>query len=435
MQSLDIVIPVHFLPENVLPATIKFKLPGKNEKLDSTQQLVGCLSLLQASRTHHDALEQEARKWLEVIERDTEEQDRLNTMASEMVRAFKRDELKDAKSVAEVVQLGPVLGRNDFRDLLRELYSGIDHSGPLSIHQLEGIAQLIQGGGPGYLDADDLVRILELLSKRLQDSYQSSRHTHQLTLAVSHILDAMADTSVASLDRKTLHDPLSSYLGELRKSSNSYTVYQAAYAYQALLCVPDNEPTWQTAMRSTEKGIKDVSGLESIELNRFIEGLKDIQNGLAGPSNIVHTTYNNVISLAQSGKIFLKNLRNGYSFEHRRDWYSALRGLDVMIRGGKLATFRELVYKAPCRLDPAFQWGVCQRLGEIAANPAWNENIQGHAIAFLGEIYREDDVWGQQASIKQWILNILMQLSSSGAGVQCKCGSSFVRAGHRLCVN
>ncbi|KAG0195128.1 hypothetical protein BGX31_006721, partial [Mortierella sp. GBA43] len=51
----------------------------------------------------------------------------------------------------------------------------------------------------------------------------------------------------------------------------------------------------------------------------------------------------------------------------------------------------------------------------MAANPVWDAVTRRCAIAFLGEIYRYDDMWGHHASIKQWILNILMQLASTEA--------------------
>ncbi|KAF9357949.1 hypothetical protein BGX34_009133 [Mortierella sp. NVP85] len=415
-----ITIPEHIFVENLRPPSIKFKLPEADERLASTPQLACCLGLLQASHSPDIILEPTAQSWLRVIEKDVDELNRLRTMATEVIRAFKRDEIKDAKAVAEVVYLAPVLSKDAFQDLLSEFYSGIDHSGLLKFHQLEGLAQLIQSADPGYLNADDLVKILGLLSNRLRDTHQqSTQHMHQLTLAVTHVLDAMTDTKVTGLDREKLHEPLSSYLSELKGSSDPYLVFQAAYAYQALLCVPDNETTWQAAMRRTGKVIQGLSGLVSavkgLDLIMFIEGLGDIQKGFEGVSKvaeIVATAYDNVTTLAQSGQSFVDSLKEGLSFERKRDWYSALRGADVMIRDGELATFKELVYRAPCRRDPAFQWGVCLRLGEIAVNPVWDANTRRSAISFLGEIYREDGVWGQHSSIKQWILNILMQASS-----------------------
>jgi hypothetical protein len=411
-------IPAHIFIENVHPPGIEYKLPEQDERLNNTPQLAGCLYLLQPNRSPDDILEPAAQDWLKTIGEDPEEQERLRTMATEVIRAFKRDEIKDAKVVAEVAYLAPVLDKDAFLDLLSEFYSGIDHSGLLKFHQLEGLAQLIQNGDQDHLSADDLVKILGLLSIRMRDTHQqSSHHMHQLTLAVSHVLDTMADTKVKDLDRERLHEPLSSYLSELKNSSDPYLVYQAAYTFQALLCVPDDETTWQAAMRRTGKVVQGVSGLVSavkgLDLNKFIEGLGDIQKGIAGASKVVEVVknaYDGATTLAKSGQGFLDSLKEGFSFDRKREWYSALRGADALIRDGELATFKTLVFEAPCRLDPAFQWGVCQRLGEIATNSMWDINIRQGAIAFLGEIYRDDEVWGHHTSVKQWILNILMQM-------------------------
>ncbi|KAG0204157.1 hypothetical protein BGX31_003242, partial [Mortierella sp. GBA43] len=415
-------VSVHIFAENLRPPAIEYKLPQPDERLINTPQLVCCLSLLQDSSSSDDALEPVTQKWIQTIEKDADEQERLHALSKGVIRAFMRDELKDAKAIAEVVCLATVLNKDTFHDLLRELYSGIDHSGLLSFHHLEGLAQLIQGAAdPGHLSADDLVKILELLSSRLQDTHQqSAHHMHQLTLAVSHVLDAMADTKVTGIDRKNLHEPLSTYLSGLMNSHDPFLVYQAAYAYQALLCVPDNETTWQAAMRRTGKIVKGVAGLVSavkgLDLERFLDGLTEIQQGIEGVFKVVEVVrnaYDDVTALVKGGQGFVECLKEGLSFERRRDWYAALRGADILIRAGELATFKELVSRASCRYDPAFQWGVCQRLGEMAANPSWDAVTRRSAIAFLGEIYQDDEMWGHQASNKQWILNIVMQLAST----------------------
>jgi hypothetical protein len=417
-------IPAHIFAENIRPPAVDVRLPEPDERLIDTPQLVCCLGVLKVAHSPDTELEPVALKWMQTIEKDIDEQERLHGIASDVIRAFKREEIKNAKAVAEVVCLAPVLDKEMFRDLLREFYSGIDASGLLNFQQLEGLAQLIQGADQGHLCADDLVKILELLSARLMDTHQqSSQHMHQLTLAVAHILDAMADAKVTNLDREKLHEPLSSYLSGLKKSSDPFLVYQAAYAYQALLCIPDDEPTWQAAMRRTGKVIEGVSGLvsaaKSLNLTKFIQGLENIQKGISGASKVVgvvRSTYDKVNSLVTGGQGFMNSLKEGLSFERKRDWYSALRGADALIRDGELATFKRLVCEAPCQSDPAFQWGVCQRLGEIAANPMWDAMTRQSAIAFLGEIYGNDVIWGQRASVKQWILNILMQLSSPSSG-------------------
>ena len=241
-HSNIVTMPAHVFAENVRPPVIENKLPGADERLINTLQLAGCLYLLQPNRSPDDILEPAAYNWLQAINKDPDEQARLKTMAKEVIRAYKRDEIKDANVVTEVVCLAPVLDKDAFQDLLSEFYSGIDNSGLLKFHQLDGLAQLIQSGDQGHLSSDDLVKILGLFSDRLRDTHQqSSEHMYQLTLAVSHVLDAMADAKVKDLDKEKLHEPLSSYLSELKDNSDPHLVYQAAYAFQALLWVPDDD--------------------------------------------------------------------------------------------------------------------------------------------------------------------------------------------------
>ncbi|KAG0211000.1 hypothetical protein BGX31_001732, partial [Mortierella sp. GBA43] len=157
-----------------------------------------------------------------------------------------------------------------------------------------------------------------------------------------------------------------------------------------------------------------------------MDGLEDIQKGLGGVSKVIEvatSAYKDVSALGQSGQGFLDSLKEGLSFNHKSAWYPALRGADTLIRRGELATFRKLVCEAPCRRNSAFQWGVCQRLGEIAANPMWDAVTRRGAISFLGEIYRNDEMWDQHANVKQWILNILMELASSAPGLHKSSGS------------
>jgi hypothetical protein len=145
----------------------------------------------------------------------------------------------------------------------------------------------------------------------------------------------------------------------------------------------------------------------------------NIQLGLSGASKLIsmiEKSYYGVMQLKESGQC----LKEGVSFSRKCAWYPALRGADVFIQDGQFAEFRKLVCEAPCRRDKEFQWGVCQRLGEIASSSKWDSTIRESAIAFLGEIYRNDVTWGDQPTVKQWVLTILMQLSSqTDSGMQC----------------
>ncbi|KAK3823358.1 MAG: hypothetical protein J3Q66DRAFT_366517 [Benniella sp.] len=395
----------YIFTKNVRPPAPDFKPPKMGERLSSVPQLVTCLGLLQEAHSPDDILDSAARKWFRGTIDDAEEHDRLKWLAMDMIRAFKRDEVKDAEVVAEVVYLAPVLKKNVLRELLHVFCDVIDRSGLLELYQLDGLAQLIRGAKSGYLDADDLYKILGLISTHLHDLFQQSpTHIYQLTLAASHVLDAITDAKVRGLDRAKILEALSPYLDSLKESSDPYLVYQAAYAYQAAQCFPDDETLWQEAFRRTDKAIPGVtrfrSAVNELALNGFIVGLQDIQQEISGASGDM-----------QLISPFVAALKEGPSFNSKSAWYPALRGADMLIRDGQFGSFNKLIDEAPCRLDPAFQWGVCQRLGGIAADPSWDPNTRRSAIAFLGEIYRDDEEWDYQASVKQWILIILLKLS------------------------
>ncbi|KAK3806109.1 MAG: hypothetical protein J3Q66DRAFT_407267 [Benniella sp.] len=145
-----------------------------------------------ARKTQGDA----QKDWIHGIENDPDEQERLKVLA-DVFKEYVRDELKDTKAIVEVVCLAPVLEKEDFRFLL--------------------------------------IKVLELLSARLANTHlQSTTYIYQLTPAISHVLDAMADSKVNGLNRERLHTPLGSYLDKLKGSSNPYLVYQATHAYRVL---------------------------------------------------------------------------------------------------------------------------------------------------------------------------------------------------------
>ncbi|KAF9974499.1 hypothetical protein BGZ65_008698, partial [Modicella reniformis] len=281
------------------------------------------------------------------------------------------------------------------------------------------IAQLIQNAGPDYLIAADLVKILEQLKDHLRDIHkQPPPRVYQLTMMVSNVLDAMTDAGIKTLDSKQLHESLSTYLDGLKSTSDAFLVYQAAYAYQSLKHMLDDELFWKTSLQSTGPKSQDhltaANATHVVDLSGFLEVLSNVQNGLNGILKFTPITvlkYKGIKPLEKSGQYFLECLNKSLSFECRQAWYPALRMADVLLRGGYFADFRKLICEAPCRRDPAFQWGVCQRLGDLAVNSKWDEGTHHNAVALLEEIYQCDAVWGEQVTIKQWIVGILMQVT------------------------
>ncbi|KAG0248439.1 hypothetical protein BG011_010272, partial [Mortierella polycephala] len=405
--------------QNLTRRVVEYPLLKSDERISSAPQLAYCLRLLSKDPSVEDPcepLDKIQRAWIEVTAKDPVELKRLRSLATKLVGEFIRDDVKEHSTVAEVLHVAPVLGREHYRKLLDWFIDTIARSILQDSSLLEGLTQLLQSAAPGHILADDLVKILRVHSMRLQDTHQqSTQYLHQLALMVSYVLDAMADSNVQGLSREQLHAPLSAYLGGLKGSSDPYLVYQAAYAYQALQYVTDDETPLQSVLRRTRVIVDGVSrvltSFKSLDVSGFLDGLGQLHEGAAEVFQVAQAGLEGVSSLIDSGEGLVNSLKDGLSFSRKRPWYLALRGADKLLRDGQLADFKKLVCEAPCRRDPAFGWGLCQRLGEIAANPLWNANTRVSAIKFLGELYKNDTDWSQKSDIKQWIRTIFIQLS------------------------
>ncbi|KAG0303503.1 hypothetical protein BGZ99_002663, partial [Dissophora globulifera] len=434
-QVLVVSVPYSIFPEDIGPPSLQWTFPIPDGRVVDTPQLVSCLSLLKHAleELHEDALDPTARNWLEEVIKNADEKARLEALATDLIRAFTRDEIKDKKAVSEILCLVPVLGYDDYHFLLGQFTKTIADSPILDLVELRGLAQLVKSASLGHLHSQDLIVILDLVSSRLQETHkQSPEDIFELTVTVSSVLDAMADIKVTGLKRVDLHEPLLAFLGSLQGNSDPHLKYYSSYAFQALLCVPDNESPWQATVRRTTNIVKGISGLVSavkgLDLNEFMTGLQNIQQGLEGISQVVDLAkmaYEGGMAVYEGEHDLVASLKEGLTFNRKQAWYSALRGADTLIEGGELAKLRILICGAPCRRELAFQWGVCQRLANLAMNALWDIETRQSSIQFLGEIYRGDLVWGELPSIKSYILDILKQLSTMDSDLQAAAAFLF----------
>ncbi|KAG0049189.1 hypothetical protein BGZ83_005992 [Gryganskiella cystojenkinii] len=352
---------VNIFKDKVTPPTFRCEsFPDVNKEFDNTRQLAYCLGVLKDD----SITDSSATDWREKCETDPDEPNRLAALVRNVVRAFERDELKDEEVVTEVTHLAPFLGRSDFRFLLGHFVDGLEKSTLLDVNSLEGIARLMQGAAPNSISADDLIRTLGCINKRARFIHgQEKVYPHRVTITVSRVLDVMADSNVKGLNRQDLHEPLSAYLEKLKGSEDPYTVFQAAYAFQALQCVPDDESAWQATQRkgtAVAKGIfKLVGAARALDVIGFIDGLCSLQTSLEGvvkAAKIVKSAYDKASEFYTSGQELKAAIQAGLSFNNQRTWYMALRGLDTLLQNGYLAEFKEVVgneekqrmYQASC---------------------------------------------------------------------------------------
>lgn len=304
--TLDVPPRVIF-SENISSPGIKTALLHLQDRIEKVEQLVYCNTLLlQHASSPTLTLDKAEIEWLAAMDEDPTEQDRLRWLPTRMVEEFVGDATKDSVKIAEIVTLGPVLDYEHYRKLLSSIISGFNDALLLDVELLQGLVQLFQSNSPGYLDADDFIKILRILRTRLEGTHgQTSEYSSHLTLAVSRLLDVMAEHQVQDLNRVEDHQPLAGILSGLRGSSDPYLMYQACYAFQALQYVPDDGSALQAVLRystGVASGLVKVSGLMKLDLEAIVEGLGDHQEALGGVFGIASTAYEGICSVLESGR-------------------------------------------------------------------------------------------------------------------------------------
>ncbi|KAF9114108.1 hypothetical protein BGW39_003507, partial [Mortierella sp. 14UC] len=424
--------------ENMPKPAIKAALPVLLNRIEKTEQLVYCNTLLlQGSsfpQTATAAADEESTKtsvsvvlmkptltekefeWLAEMDKNPMEKAHIRWLATRMVEEFIQDSVKDSTEIAEIVALGPVLDREPYRKLLSCLIGEFEDARILDVDLLQGLVQLVQSASPGYLVSDDLIKIFSVLRIRLQGTHhQSSGHSFHLTLAVSRALDVMAEHEVKDLNRVEEHEPLSGVLSGLKDSSDPYLMYQACYAFQALQYVPDDETTLQAVLRHSTgvvDGLVKVSAVFKLDLGSVLEGLGALQEALGGVIETASDVYEGSCSVMESGRGVFDSLKEGLGSGKKRPWYAAIRAAYALVQNGQLKDLNRLIHEVHCRRDPLFQWGICQLLGEIASDAIWDTIVRQQAVDLLGELYRHDAEWDQDESVKAWMLNIISQLGA-----------------------
>ncbi|KAF9140316.1 hypothetical protein BGX30_006725, partial [Mortierella sp. GBA39] len=358
--------------------------------------------------------------WIKSIRKNTIEQDHVRWLTAQVAAKFLIPQHNDATAIAEVVLLGPVLDRDDYRSVLSSLIDQLEREILLAPKLLQGLVQLLQNASPGYLIDDDFVWILRVLRQRLKDTYKAlgdiehaaSDHIYYLVIVVSRVLDAMMEGNVKSLHRTEDHQPLLDILVELKDSSDPYLKFQVSYAWQVLQYVGDDESPLRAVLRfgsEVTMGAMGVAGIFKFDPENLFSGLQQLVQAAEQAIDVAKTMAEGAQSLRSGGEGLVDSMLKG--FRAKRAWYPALQGARVFIREGRLADFQRVVLEAPCRREADFQQGVCQLLGDLAIDLIWTVETRKQAVDLLGELYRNGGNWSPDAAIKNAILAIIRHIS------------------------
>ncbi|KAG0264870.1 Transducin (beta)-like 1 X-linked receptor 1 [Linnemannia exigua] len=394
-------------------------------RFESTHQFAFCVSLLredplistsEGSSSETPVLDENGRAWLSAMQEDPSAQAHVRGLLSKLVAEFVKVDYMEISTISEVVILGPVLCREDYRTLLSCFIQRFDQTPLLSIDMLRGMVQLLQTASPGYLEDDDLVRILASLRIRLESTHAPSRaHVYQLVVAVSKVLEVMVTGEVKGLNRQRDHESLLAVLRGLRGvKDDEFLKFQVDYAHQTLLYLPDDETSWQTFLRHAESVAVGVSAaacdFEQDPMSSFT-ATEHLQNDAGNAIDVIHINIGGAHTL-QATVEGAAEAEGSVSWPKSKEaWFLTLQAAYDFIRQGRLVDFNKLVCNAGCRFDINFQRGVCQILGEIAANQLWDITSRRNAIDFLGGLYRDEARRNKNMTIQKCVVSILSRVS------------------------
>ncbi|KAG0277326.1 hypothetical protein BGZ96_002911, partial [Linnemannia gamsii] len=434
----------HFKPiffDNVAPPFFRTPLPELNKCFNSTLQLAFGRHLLLAKTMSQSSslpasfstvkdnsqamgLEGTDLLWMRAISEDSIEQDRLCRLTAQVAFQFLESNHKDETFIAEVILLGSVLDRHDYRSVLSSLIKQLEQEPLLESALLRGVVYFLESASPGYLADDDLVKILRVLRKRLEETHMqlddakkpASEHI-LLGTVVSRVLDKMVQGNVKSLRRMEDHRPLLNILYELKDSTDLCLKYQATCALQALQYIGDDESPLDMALRVGGGLVMAGLGVASafkLDIEGLFNGLRELGEAAGQIRDVTETVFASAQSAREAGEGVVDSLLKGIRFGKKRAWYPALQGARVVISEGRLVEFKRIVYEAPCRREQEFQWGICQLLGEMAMDPIWVVEIRLQAVYFLEDLLRSDSEWTTDSSVRDVIRGILLHISTSG---------------------
>ncbi|KAF9952076.1 hypothetical protein BGZ72_006555 [Mortierella alpina] len=425
-------VPVLTFPEHSTELVDMPALPTSDTRLIDTPHLVYSLRVLQvqedeelAKRLFPDGIEGFKRskesKWAVATGKHAKEY--LRSFATPIATEFINDKFNDDGTIAEVTCLAAILSQDHYRTLVSAYIDKITSNLLTDLPLVQGLPRLIQSAAkPDYLQADDLVKILRTLSNCLQNTHmqllsshqQSPSPQHLLVMAISRVLDAMTRTNIKGLNQEELHGPLSVLLKGLMNSPDIYLVYQASYALQALKNIPDNESPLRKMLLSGGEVIGAAVGLGiavyTMNIPELVEKVQSLEVKAEQIFEAALVAFEATTAVMESGQSLGEGLRAAVNYHGIQPWYQELQLADAFIESGDLVTFQQLVLGNDHRLDPSFQWGVCQRLGEIAANPRFCFKAREIALNFLSDIFSNDTRWKLHIPIKQLIIAILLQL-------------------------
>lgn len=338
----------------------------------------------------------------------------LQALATEMVKVF--SEKKNPHLGHEAAALALVATPESYKELLwafdNAIAKGTADDNVLHPHLCKGFVHVLRCSIPREAAGHTSTKIdmglgtaLSSLKKRLESAVAQGdpNAEYRLVLTLGSVLHAMYDVQMAGIDRETLQKPLLDMLDTLSKDKEIRLAQAAAYAREALRCIPDSDGPYKILLRNLVNVVgaasKIAGAVATMDASKLFDGavaLADVPDLASAMVDVVEA-----ISVAMSNLDAVKETVGKQ--RKRKIWYVALRYSDMLIQNRAFASLEFFLDNVPCRHDIDFLCGISAQLEQV-----W---VQAAAAAtHTGTNTDTDDDGAQALAMRARVQDVLASL-------------------------
>ncbi|PYI18655.1 hypothetical protein BO99DRAFT_474158 [Aspergillus violaceofuscus CBS 115571] len=312
----------------------------------------------------------------------------------------------------EASRLTPATNERQYHQLTqvfrRAIVDNADKGSALDLDLLPSFVHVLRHCPEGH-PRDGLFTTIEGLRERLKWAVWENVLAAQYSLChtLGALLDVAVDIKAAGIDKETLRDPLIEQLAGLKDHDEPRLAQAAAYAYEALQGISDNQGPWDIFWSNSGKVIavaaKTAGAVSTMNPEKLLDAGPDLMELLEFFKRVYDGGRELVEAMKTIDEVFVENMRR---LPHQRLWYGILRytGMLISAGGNSFDTLEHILSKVPCGDSWQFWCGLYAQLeqGFILGGQRGKNRIIGVVNeTFKLKSFQETKV--KNSRVQQWI--------------------------------
>ncbi|OJJ94887.1 hypothetical protein ASPACDRAFT_48336 [Aspergillus aculeatus ATCC 16872] len=357
---------------------------------------------------------------------DEKEKSALRALISQMVGRF-RDKSRPSYYV-EASRLSRATTQSQYHHLAqvfsRSIVDNAEKGNALDGELLPSFVFLLRNNSEGY-SRDGLCAAVNALRERLDYKIRENALEAQYLLCytLGVLLDVAVDIKASEIDKDTLRDPLLKLLADLKRHDEPRVAQAAAYAYEALKGISDNQSPWDIFWSNSGRVIavaaKTAGAVSTLNPDKLLDTGPDLLELL----EFLKKVYDGGIELFEARKemdeVFVENIRR---LPHQRLWYGILRYTSMLIFAGGISfdTLEHILPKVPCGDSWQFWCGLYAQLEQgflLGGQQEKDRIVQVVNATFDSKSLQETKA--KNSRVRQWIYLISETFDQKGWKKHC----------------